>query len=50
MGAGKAIWSAARERITSLLSADEPTLRDNEALRARAFILQSEVFTLYFSI
>ena len=43
MSAGKATWDAARERIMQLLSAEEPTLRDNEALRAKALIPQADV-------
>ena len=43
MAAGKPVWDACRARIVSLLSADNPTLRDNDGLRARALIPQSEV-------
>jgi fumarylacetoacetase len=43
MAAGKPVWDVCRARIVSLLSADNPTLRDNEGLRARALIPQSEV-------
>jgi len=43
MGLGKQHWQEARATITKLLSADEPTLRDNNDLRARALVRQSEV-------
>ncbi|KAF0694356.1 Aste57867_14767 [Aphanomyces stellatus] len=43
MGAGKTTWDAARATIKRLLSADEPTLRDDPELQSRALINQSEV-------
>lgn len=36
MGAGKPVWRSVRARLQSLLSADNPELRDNAALRERA--------------
>jgi fumarylacetoacetase len=41
MGAGTAVWSAARARITELLSEDCAELRDNADLRAKAFVPMS---------
>jgi fumarylacetoacetase len=43
MALGRAAWSEARERIQDLLSADEPTLRDNDALREFALIPIADV-------
>ena len=43
MALGRAAWREARAIISRLLSADEPTLRDNFALRDRGLIPQSEV-------
>lgn len=37
MNQGRAVWSSARRQLTTLLSADCPTLRDNADLRAKAF-------------
>jgi fumarylacetoacetase len=36
MAAGRSVWSAARSRLTTLLSSDEPTLRDDAGLREAA--------------
>lgn len=41
MGLGSAAWKEARSRLQSLLSADNPCLRDDKALRAKAFVSQS---------
>jgi fumarylacetoacetase len=41
MGAGKPVWSAARARITELLSAGCADLRDNAELRAKAIVPMS---------
>jgi len=41
MGLGKAAWSEARKTITQLLSADDPTLRDNNELRHQALVPQA---------
>ena len=38
MAMGRSAWSEARQRIMELLDADEPTLRDDEALRDAALI------------
>jgi len=46
MGLGKPAWSEARKTIGRLLSADEPRLRDDAALRAAALVPQSEVTML----
>ena len=43
MALGRPAWSAARSRITRLLGADHPTLRDNTALRVAAMHRQSAV-------
>ncbi|NGQ96134.1 fumarylacetoacetase [Brevibacillus sp. SYP-B805] len=43
MALGKPAWREARAIIRRLLSAEEPTLRDNHALREAALIPQSEV-------
>eukprot|EP00002_Diphylleia_rotans_P037575 TRINITY_DN840_c0_g1_i1.p1 TRINITY_DN840_c0_g1~~TRINITY_DN840_c0_g1_i1.p1 ORF type:complete len:433 (+),score=87.90 TRINITY_DN840_c0_g1_i1:637-1935(+) len=43
MGAGKGVWTAVRSALTTLLSADCPTLRDNEAVKAESLIPMSEV-------
>lgn len=43
MAAGKAEWSHIRKQIQALLSADEPRLRDNEAMRRRVFFDQGAV-------
>jgi fumarylacetoacetase len=42
MARGPAAWREAREKITRLLSADEPALRDRKALRDRALVPQTE--------
>ncbi len=41
MGAGKAAWSETRATLQQLLSKDVATLRDDEKLRAAAFVPQS---------
>ena len=38
MGLGRSVWRPVRARISELLSADCPTLRDDSELRARAFV------------
>ena len=38
MALGPAVWKATRARISELLRADMPTLRDNAALRAKALV------------
>ena len=43
MALGRPAWSAARSRITRLLGADHPTLRDNTALRVAAMHRRSAV-------
>jgi len=43
MGLERPHWVEARKTITKLLSADEPTLRDNAELRAKALIPLSSV-------
>jgi fumarylacetoacetase len=43
MALGRPAWSEARERITSLLREDSPTLRDNQSLRSSAFHPMSRV-------
>ena len=43
MAVGRPAWTEARARITQLLSADNPTLREDADLRARALIPQSQV-------
>ncbi|NXE60216.1 FAAA Fumarylacetoacetase, partial [Calcarius ornatus] len=41
MGLGRPAWSEARALLQKLLSAAEPTLRDNAELRRRAFVPQA---------
>lgn len=43
MALGKPAWSATRNRVQHLLSADEATLRDNAELRSRALVPASSV-------
>ncbi len=43
MGQGREAWTQARQRISELLSADNPTLRDNADLRDRAMKPMSQV-------
>lgn len=43
MSLGRAAWMEARTTISTLLSAGEPTLRDNEGLRERVLIPRREV-------
>jgi fumarylacetoacetase len=40
---GRSAWSTARAAISELLRADQPTLRDNAALRAAALVPQADV-------
>ena len=42
MALGPAAWQRTRARISDLLRLDTPDLRDNAALRRRAFVAQSE--------
>ncbi|XP_053386838.1 fumarylacetoacetase-like [Mercenaria mercenaria] len=42
MGLGRPAWTEARETLQKILSAGEPVLRDNAALRQRAFVSQSD--------
>ncbi len=43
MSLGKPAWKEARAVLQELLSADHPTLRDNDALRSRVFKKQADV-------
>lgn len=43
MGCGKKVWTDVRNKIQSLLDAENPELRDNESLRNRCFHLIKEV-------
>lgn len=43
MALGKPVWKAVRERLQHLLNVETPVLRDDEALRARAFFPRHEV-------
>jgi len=43
MSRGRPIWRAVRQRVSELLRADTPTLRDDAELRARALIPQRDV-------
>jgi fumarylacetoacetase len=43
MSQGRTAWTKARNAISRLLRADEPTLRDDAALRNRALVPQSDV-------
>ncbi|ABD86462.1 fumarylacetoacetase [Rhodopseudomonas palustris] len=43
MALGGEVWSATRARISEVLRADNPQLRDDAALRARALVAQHEV-------
>lgn len=42
MALPKAAWTEARQTLEKLLSKDEPTLRNNQDLRSKAFVNQSE--------
>jgi fumarylacetoacetase len=46
LAAGRDTWGAVRTRLQRLLSADDPTLRDNEALRRRVLIPRKEATML----
>ena len=46
MGLGRGVWRAARERISHLLRAETPTLRDDETLRQAAFYPRDAVTML----
>ncbi|MEQ8786893.1 MAG: fumarylacetoacetase [Pirellulaceae bacterium] len=46
MALGKDAWSQVRARISELLRDDTPMLRDNAALREKAFLKQSDVAML----
>jgi fumarylacetoacetase len=43
MAQGRSVWSEVRRRLQQLLDADEPALRDNAELRARALVPMAEV-------
>lgn len=43
MALGRPVWREVREQIQRLLRADEPSLRDDQALREKALFKQSEV-------
>jgi fumarylacetoacetase len=43
MGLGRKAWSKARAAVSRLLSADDPTIRDNAALRQRCLIPMADV-------
>ncbi len=43
MSMGRSVWTTARATISRLLRVDEPALRDNDALRNRAFYSQQDV-------
>jgi fumarylacetoacetase len=43
LGLARSTWSDVRSQISRLLSFDEPALRDNADLRARALVLQRDV-------
>jgi fumarylacetoacetase len=43
MGLGPAVWNQVRSAVSRLLRHDEPTLRDNESLCARALVPRAEV-------
>ena len=42
MALGRPAWLEARETLQKLLSKENPTLRDNAALRAKAFVKQTD--------
>jgi fumarylacetoacetase len=46
MSLGRPVWQAVRERVTRLLRADEPALRDDEALRNHALLARDDVTML----
>jgi fumarylacetoacetase len=46
MAAGRGVWSAARARISHLLRADVPELRDDAALREQALLPMAEATML----
>lgn len=43
MGLGKQTWQEARNTLTNLLREDNPTLRDDDLLRARVFVPMEDV-------
>ena len=43
MAAGRKNWTAARKRVSELLSKDNATVRDNEDLRSKVIVAQSDV-------
>lgn len=43
MALGRAAWTAVRRRVVELLTADDPVLRDDAALRQAALVPQSQV-------
>jgi len=43
MGAGRAVWTAARKRITELLSKDNATIRDSAELKEKVMVSQDSV-------
>jgi len=43
MAAGKGVWLSVRERISRLLQADNPELRDNQEVRSRALLPHKSV-------
>ena len=43
MSLGRAAWSEARQTLRALLSADNPTLRDDQSLRSEAIISMADV-------
>ncbi|HKZ42685.1 MAG TPA: hypothetical protein VJ044_17100, partial [Candidatus Hodarchaeales archaeon] len=46
MKTGKGVWQRLRKSIGSLLSINEPELRDNDRLRGKAFVHQQNVIML----
>src|SRR5262249_55998404 len=43
MARGRVAWSEVRARVSCLLRADEPTLRDDPSLRAQLFVPMTDV-------
>ena len=43
MALGRPVWKEVRVALTKLLSADEPTLRDNQDLRKNALVIKFQI-------
>jgi len=41
MGMSSSVWASTRQRLQTVLSSDDPTLRDDAQLRSQAFVAQN---------